>query len=193
MRRRGGRRARIGWNGGERTRLSDLPHGGIAAALAISQNAIVGGDDVGFDTLFVNAFERQAHIADQNQDAEFLFFLGRRRKFHLPEILNVIKKRNAVRVDAGVLADLADHADFRFFIAVGPAKDHLLLGGEFVLGKEAGAVKAEENGLRLLGKNPAGQIGTDQDDGNLFGDASASAHNLLGQNEGHNADAQRSI
>jgi hypothetical protein len=50
-----------------------------------------------------------------------------------------------------------------------------------VPGKKAGAVEAEENGLRFFGENLAGQIRTDQADGDLFGDAAASAHNLLRQ------------
>ena len=139
--------------------------------------------------MIVNAFKRLAHVADQSKCAEFLFFRGRRGKFHLPEIHNVIKERNAVSVYAGVLTDVANHADFRFFVAFGPAKNHLLFGREFVLGEEAGAVEAEENGFRLLGKNLARQIGADQDDGNFSGDASASAHNLLGQEEGHTLTA----
>ena len=136
--------------------------------------------------MLVNAFGRLTHIADQSEDTEFLFLWRGRREFHLPEIFNVIKESNAVGVYARVLTDLADHADFRFFVAFGPAKNHLLFGTKFMLGEQAGAVEAEENGLRFLRKNPARQVGADQDDGNLFGDASASAHNLLWQRKGHN-------
>lgn len=136
--------------------------------------------------MIVNAFECLTHIADQGEHAEFLFPRRGWRKLHFPEILDVIEERNAVSVYAGVLPDLADHADLRFFITFGPAKNHLLFGREFVLGKKPGTVKAEKNGFRLFGKNPARQIGADQDDGNLFGDASASSHNLLWQEEGHN-------
>lgn len=74
-----------------------------------------------------------AHIADQSEDTEFLFLRGGRRKFHFPKIFHVIKKCNAVRVNARVFSDFADHADFRFFVAFGPAKNHLLFGAKFVL------------------------------------------------------------
>ena len=121
-----GGRARIGWNDGDRARLSNFPDGGIAAALAIAQDAIVDGNNVGFDAVLVNAFKRLADIADQGKYAEFLFFRRGRRKLHLPEIFHVIKERNALGVGAGVLANLADDADFRFFVAFGPAKNHLL-------------------------------------------------------------------
>lgn len=107
------------------------------------------------------------------------------RKFHLPEIFNVVKERNAVGVCARILSDLPDHADFRFFVAFGPAKDHFLCGRKLVPGENASAVQAEENGLRFFGENPARKIGTDQDDGDFLRDASASAHNLLWQEGGH--------
>jgi hypothetical protein len=45
----------------------------------------------------------------------------------------------------------------------------------------------------LLGKNLARQIGTDQDDGNLFRDAAASAHNLLWQGACHSGACGRPI
>ncbi len=45
-------------------------------------------------------------------------------------------------------------------------------------GKNAGAVKAQEDGSGVLGENAAIQIAADEEDGNLFRDASAAAHNL---------------
>ena len=45
-------------------------------------------------------------------------------------------------------------------------------------GKNAGAVKAEKDGGGVLGEDAAAQIGADEEDGNLFRDASAAAHNL---------------
>lgn len=95
----------------------------------------------------------------------------------------MIKESNAVPVNSGVFADLADHPDLGFLVALGPTKDHLLFRTKLVLGEKAYTVQAEENGLRLFGENLARQIGADQDDGNLFGDASASAHNLLGHKQ----------
>ena len=79
---------------------------------------------------------------------------------------------------AGLLADVADNADFGFCVFFRPAKDEFLLWGKLVAGKNAGAVKAEENGGGVLGEDAAAQIGADEEDGNLFRDASAAAHNL---------------
>lgn len=135
--------------------------------------------------MIVKAFERLTDVADQSKHAKFLLRRRKRREFHLPKMFNMIKERNAVGVDSGIFADLADHADLRFFVAFGPAKNHLLFGTKFVPGEQACAVEAEEDCFRWLGKNLARQIRADQDDRNLFGDASASAHNLLEQQEGH--------
>ena len=62
---------------------------------------------------------------------------------------------------AGLLAEVADDADFRFFIFFRPAKDELLLKGKFVAGKNAGAMKAEEDGGGGLGKDFAVQVAHD--------------------------------
>jgi len=177
----------------QRTGLAHSPDGGIAAALAIAQNAIVGGNDIRFDAVLVKTLERLTHIADQSEDTEFLFLWVGRREFHLPEIFNVIKESNAVPVNSGVFTDLADHADLGFLVAFGPSKNHLLFRTKLVLGEKTCTVQAEENGLRLLGENLARQIGADQDDGNLLGDASASAHNLQGQERGHKQGARGPI
>ena len=50
-------------------------------------------------------------------------------------------------------AELADDADFRFDVALGATKDELLFGGKLVMGNDAGAVEAEENGVGGLGEN----------------------------------------
>ena len=83
-----------------------------------------------------------------------------------------------------VSAELADDADFRFDVAIGATKDELLLGGKLVMGDDAGAVKAEEDGVGGLGENLAVEIAADQEDGNFFRDAAA-AHNLLWHACGH--------
>jgi hypothetical protein len=58
---------------------------------------------------------------------------------------------------------------------------------------EARTVEAKQDCLRLFREDLAGQIGADQEDGDFFGDASASAHNLQWQREGHNETAGRPI
>jgi hypothetical protein len=48
-------------------------------------------------------------------------------------------------------------------------------------GKNAGAVKAEEDGSGGLGENAAVQIAADEEDGNFFRDAARAAHNVWWQ------------
>ena len=90
-------------------------------------------------------------------------------------------------------AELADDADFRFDVAIGATKDELLLGGKLVMGNDAGAVEAEENGVGGLGENLAVEIAADQEDGNFFRDAAAAAHNLLWHAGGHEGGRGGSI
>ncbi len=99
-----------------------------------------------------------------------------------------IEEGDAVGVLAVLRAELADDADFGFRVLIGPAEEELLFGGELVAGEDAGAVKAEEDGIGGLGKDFAIQVAPDEEDGNYFRDASAAAHNLWwqvgGQREG---------
>ncbi len=164
-------------------RLAYFPDGRAAAPLAITENTIVGGANVSFDAVVVNFVSRLADITDQKNNAKFLFPRGWRGKFHFPEILNVVKERDAVSVVPRVRADLADDADFRFFVALWPAKNQLLLGRKLVPGNEAGTVTAEHHSFCGLRKNLAAQVRTDQEDGDFFRDAAASAHEGQGASE----------
>ena len=76
-------------------------------------------------------------------------------------------------------AELTDDADFRFDVALGATKDELLFRRKLVMGNDAGAVEAEENGVSGLRENLAVEIAADQEDGNLFRNAAAATHNLL--------------
>ena len=79
------------------------------------------------------------------------------------------------------------------FEAVGDLEDELLFGGKLVAGKNAGAVKAEENSGSALGKHAAVQIGADQEDGDFFGDAGRAAHDLWWQARGQRNGKRRTI
>ena len=103
------------------------------------------------------------------------------RKVDFPEIEIGIEEGNSIGVLAVLLADVADNADIGFFVALGPAEDELLLGRELVAGEEAGAVKAEEHGGGVLGKDFAVQVAPDEEDGNFFRNASSAAHKLWWQ------------
>ena len=76
------------------------------------------------------------------EKAELAFHGADRGKVDFPEIEIGIEEGDAVGVQAGLLAELADDADFGFLVALGPAEDELLFGGELVAGEEAGTVKA---------------------------------------------------
>ncbi len=166
-------------NGGElRNWGGRLPERGGAATLAGAEDAFVGGADIGFDAGVVDFFEGVAGGTDERDEAELFFAAGDGRKIDFPEIESEVEESNAVGVAAGLFANLADDADVGLLVFVGPAEDELLFGGKLVAGKNAGAVKAEENSGSALGKHAAVQIGTDQEDGDFFGDAGRAAHDL---------------
>lgn len=48
--------------------------------------------------------------------------------------------------------DVAHDANIGFLVFFGPAQDEFLFGRKFVLRKDAGAVKAKEDGTGVLGK-----------------------------------------
>jgi len=110
-----------------------------------------------------------------------------------PEIEIEIEESNAAGVAARLFANLADDADVGLLVFVGPAEDELLFGGKLVAGKNAGAVKAEENSGSALGKHAAVQIGADQEDGDFFGDAGRAAHDLWWQARGQRSGKRKTI
>ena len=158
-----------------------FPESRRAAAFAETEDAVVGGADVGFDAGVVHFFQSLARIADEREEARFGFDGRERRKLEAPKVQVGIDEGHAVGVAAGVRAELADDSDLRFRVAIGQAKDQLLFGRKFVLGNDAGAVEAEEDGFGGLRKNATVEIAADQEDGNFFRDAAAAAHNLLWQ------------
>jgi len=161
-----------------------FPERGGTATPARAEDTFVGGADVGFDASVIDFFQGIAGAADEREKAKLHFSGGDGRKVDVPETEIGIEEGDAVGVFAGLRAEAADHADFRFFVLFGPAKDELLLRGKLMAGKNAGAVKAEENGGGVLGKDAAVQIAADEEDGNLLRDASAAAHNLWWQARG---------
>lgn len=161
-----------------------LPEGGAAATLAGAEDAVVGGADVGFDAGVVDFFESIAEAADEGEKTELLFDGADGREVDFPEIEILVEEGDAVGVLAGLRTEMADDADFRFLVFLGPAKDELLLRGKLVAGKKAGAVKAEEDRGGGLGEDAAIQIGTDKEDGEFFRDAGRATHNLWWQERG---------
>ena len=171
--------------GSQSVGLGRFPEGGRAAALAESKDAFARGEDVRFDAGLVDFFEGLARVADEREKAAFHVGGRQGRKIDVPELQSGIGEGNAVGVDALLRAELADNADFGFDVAIGATKDELLFGRKLVLGNDAGAVEAEENGVGGLGEDFAVEIAADQEDGNLFRNAAAAAHNLLWHVGGH--------
>ena len=165
-----------------------FPEGGGSAAFAIAEDTFVGGADVGFDAGVVDFFDGLAGGADERDEAELVFNFTDGRKVDVPEIDVRIEKSHAVGVEAVLGAEMADDADFGFFVFFSPAKEELLFGGELVSGDDAGAVEAEEDGGGGFGENAAIQIAADEEDGNFLRNASASAHNLWWQESGQRSE-----
>jgi hypothetical protein len=166
-----------------------FPEGRSRASLAIADDAVVGGADVGFNAGVVDFFHGLADGTDNGDETELGFERGDGRKIGFPKVEIGIKESCAVGVAAGLRADVTDDADVGFFIALGPAKDELLFGGKLVAREDAGAVKTEDDGFGGLGEDAAVQIAADEEDGNFFRDASAAAHNLLWQAGGQKGES----
>ncbi len=162
-------------------RVGQLPERGNATAFAEAHDAVVGGADVSFHAGVVDFFERLANRPGQRERAHFALELADGRKIHFPKIEIGIDESDAVGVNAVVRANLADDADLGFLVAIGPAQDEFLLRRELVLGEDAGAVEAEDDGVGALGKDGASQIVADEEDGKFLRDASSAAHNLWWQ------------
>ncbi len=181
-------------NGGEWLNWgSRLPKRGSAAAFARTEDAFVGGADIGFDAGVVDFLEGVAGGTGKRNEAEVSVAVGNGRKIDFPEIEIEIEESNAVGVAAGLFTDVANDADVGLLVFVGPAEDELLFGGKLVAGKNAGAVKAEENSGSAFGKHAAVQIGADEEDGDFFGDAGRAAHDLWWQARGQRSGRGRTI
>lgn len=70
-------------------------------------------------------------------------------------------------------ADFTDNADIGLAIRVDGAERKFLLGEELVAGKNSGTVLAEHDGVGLLRENFPLQVAPGEDNGDLFGNASA--------------------
>ena len=161
--------------------------------LTKADHKVVRDTHVRFDTVVLDALDGFAIATSQGITAEFPLDGRNRRKLYFPEVLHRIGEGDSIGIATGVCADLADHANFRFLVALGPAQNEFLFRREFVLRNDARAKKAKHHSLGRLGKNLAVQIGTDKKDGNFLRDAAASAHNLLWQDSRHNRTASRPI
>ena len=118
-----------------------FPESRSRAALAVADDAIVGGADIGFHAGVVDFFNGLADGTDNRNKAELRFERSDGRKVGFPKVEVGIEESRAVSVLAGLRADVTDDADVGFFIALGPAKDELLFGGKLVAREDAGAVK----------------------------------------------------
>jgi hypothetical protein len=76
---------RNGWRIRDRLRRR-FPEGRRTAALAIAEDGIVGGADVGFEAGVVDFFEGFAGATDEGDKTELLFDFADGRKVDFPEI-----------------------------------------------------------------------------------------------------------
>lgn len=157
-----------------------LPKSGKAAVFAEAKDSLVESEEVGLDFGVVELFNSFAGAADEGDEAGFEFGGRERGKFRVPEMEIGVDEGDAIGEGAVRRAGLVDDADDGFAVAIGAAKDELLLGRKFVAGEDAGAVEAEDDGGGGLGENFAVQIAADEEDGDGCGDATSDAHNLLG-------------
>src|SRR5712692_10824572 len=107
--------------------LRRFPKSRRAATLAVAQDAFVGGADVRLETGVVDFFQSIAGAADEGEEAKLLFQGADGREVDSPEIEMGIEEGHAIGVPAGLLADVADNADFGFCVFFRPTKDELLL------------------------------------------------------------------
>jgi hypothetical protein len=151
------------------------PRRGKAAAFAKAEDVAVDGVDVFFNFVLLNLLPRLAERAREGEAADLRFVVLGRGKFHAPEVEVGVHEGDAMNIAAGLAADLADEAHFGFFRRAGETERENFVRREAVFGKHAGAVAAEHNGFGPLGKDFAGSVGTEQNDGEFFGDATAAA------------------
>jgi len=163
---------------------SGFPKSGKTAVFAETEQAFIGGEEDGFRAAVVQLLDGFAGAARERDEALLDFGGSERGEFGSPKIELGIDESQAVGVDAVGGAHLADDADGGFGVAIGAAEDELLLGRKLVMGNDAGAVEAEEDGVGGLGENLAIKIAADQDDGDFLRDAAGDAHNLLWQERG---------
>jgi len=148
--------------------LGKFPGSCLTADLAKAKHHLAGEENVGFD---FGLFGGKALIAKTTFEIDELSFgsvVGSGRKFDLPEVEIGIAESDAVNVAARVIAEFADEADVRFAAGFDDAEREHFVGREFVAREKAGAVAAENEGLCLFGKNAAGGVRAEEQDGNTF-------------------------
>src|SRR5262249_15562968 len=164
-----------------------------SAALAIAQDSPVAGADVCFKAGVVDFLERLTSRADQGEYPELSFARGQRWKLDLPELQLWIKEGNSVGESVVAGTKLADYPNVSFLVSRRPAQHKLLFRRKLVFGSHTGAMEAEQHGVGALRENFALQIGADEEDRDLLGDAAAPAHALLWQPEGQRRRADEPI
>lgn len=102
----------------------------------------------------------------------------RGRKIHLPKINVGVDESDAVNVTAGFASDFANQADLGFSGGAWNAERQDFVGRESVARNDASAVAAKDHRFRFLGKDSAARIRPEQNDIQLFCDASTASKSL---------------
>lgn len=151
-----------------------FPKCALAAGIAITKDGLADEENVRFDFGLLDEAARAAGDTFQGC-AAWLGSLFGQREFDLPEVEVRIAERDAVDVAPRFFSEAANEANVGFAIRIGKTQREDFVRGEFVAGEYAGTMKTEDQGASLLGKDAAGGIRTQQDDGNFPRNAAASA------------------
>ena len=169
--------------------VARLPQRGSTTSFAKTNDASVGGADVSLNAAIVDFFLRIAGAAHDGEQAHFDFQRADGGEVDFPEIEMGIEEGHAIGMTAGFCANMADDADFGFFVFFRPTQNELLFGRKFVAGEDAGAIPAEEDRSGVLREDAPVQVTPDEEDGDFLRDASAAAHNLWWQGKGQRIGA----
>jgi len=162
------------WLRGDRLR-GDSPNGRECAAVAVANQPAMNRADVEFKITVLQQNRGAAKTAFQVERWTRGFAGRGRREFELPEIDLLIDEGNAVSVDFFLRANLTENADSRFTIGFQRAQNHFLIGNKCMGRENSRAMQAEDGGLGILRKEAALDVGTNEHDGNLFGQSPTTA------------------
>jgi len=148
----------------------------LAAGLTEAKNRLAGKKNVRFDFSLLDVDAFVAKTAFEVNTGGAWPRLGGRREFDLPEIEIRVAEGDAVNVAGAVFTEAANEADVGFAARIGEAHGEDFVRGEFIARANTGAVETEDESMRFLREDAARGIRTEEDDGDLLGNATASAH-----------------
>ncbi len=138
------------------------------------------GADIEFEIAMLQEERSAATGAFQREGGAILLRSGQWREAAFPEVERFPDKSHSIRVDTVLRANFADDPDVCFAIGVERAKNAFLFRDEFMARQDAGAMKAYDDCLCLLGEDFSLAFTANQEKGDCNGDAMATADLLIG-------------